>query len=108
MINETKSHYSQSVYIQIHHMWEICNYDPETWKKAIQQLRIHYSKFLYEHILTLEGDGQLNHSYLPMKYKLQSIYGDKWWKYLWQVATMNTLGMFIDNHNDLNYYVYNA
>ena len=101
MIKETKSHYSQSIYIHIDNLWQQCQRNEEAWKKNIEDLRNQYSIFLYDHILTLEGDGDINHSYLPMKYKLQSIYGNDWGKFLWQVATMNTLGMFIIQHDQI-------
>ena len=101
MIRETKSHYSQSVYIHIDNLWQLCEGNDELWEEKVQELRKQYSVFLLNHILTLEGDGYRNHSYLPMKYKLQSIYGDEWGKYLWQVATMNTLGMFIIQHDQI-------
>jgi len=101
MIRETKSYYSQGIYIHIDNLWQQCQGNEEAWKKNIEDLRNQYSIFLYNHILTLEGDGNINHSYLPMKYKLQSIYGNDWGKFLWQVATMNTLGMFIIQHDQV-------
>ena len=101
MIKETKSHYSQSIYIHIDNLWQQCQGNEKAWKKNIEELRNQYSIFLYDHILTLEGDGYINHSYLPMKYRLQSIYGNDWGKFLWQVATMNTLGMFIIQHDQI-------
>lgn len=101
MIRETKSYYSQCIYIHIDNLWQHCQGNEEAWKKNIEDLRNQYSIFLYNHILTLEGDGNINHSYLPMKYKLQSIYGNDWGKFLWQVATMNTLGMFIIQHDQV-------
>ena len=101
MIRETKSYYSQGIYIHIDNLWQQCQGNEEAWKKNIEDLRNQYSIFLYNHILTLEGDGNINHSYLPMKYKLQSIYGNDWGKFLWQVATMNTLGIFIIQHDQV-------
>ena len=101
MIRETQSHYSQCIYIHFDKLWQLCEENDELWEEKIQELRIQYSVFLLNHILTLEEDGYINHSYLPMKYKLQSVYGDEWGKYLWQVATMNTLGMFIIQHDQI-------
>lgn len=101
-VYDSKAWSNKRIYEQFILMWNYCE-DEEIWKEKLNDFRKQYSQHIKKHMDELQAEygGTVSADYKHSVKVLQEAYGDNWSNYLWQTATFDRIGQFLNDYNSV-------